>query len=164
MSKWLNKRLLSSTWLKYSTWWFIQPSHRLVMIQSCSLKSHPVSHCVLSDRPAPIPFYTVTFSHQKFRVYWAFQSGEGSSSIWWKSISHFHRASSLGDSTLFPCFILHLISFQHRRAVLGRGMEREAEGKQNSGGCLAPLSSSVKGSRGKDSSVGFLKIIIRFRK
>lgn len=80
------------------------------MIQSCSHKSHLCPHCVFSNRPAPIPFHTVIFSHQKLRVYWAFPSREGSSSIWWRSISHFHRASSLSDSPSFPCFILHLIS------------------------------------------------------
>lgn len=100
------------------------PQASRIMSQSCSHKSHPHSLCVFPDRPAPIPFYTVTFSHQRFGVYWAFPSREGSSSMWWKSISHFHRASSLSDSASFPCFILHLISSQQRHVVLGRELWR----------------------------------------
>ena len=92
------------------------------------MQSQEPSTLCFSHRPTPTPFYTVTFSHQKFRVYWAFQSRGGSSSLWWKPISHFHRASRLSDSIRF-CFILHFISSHHRHVALGRRHgERWAEG------------------------------------
>lgn len=76
-----------------------------------------------------------THSHQEFKVYWAFQNTVGRSSIGWKSVSHFHTASILSDSTWFHCFILclmfsqdhHMVSQRQRGGRIKRDKEESEE-------------------------------------
>lgn len=168
VSSWLNDWLFNKPHLalvQHIPTSFYQPQASRIMIQSCSHKSHPCPHCVFSNRPAPISFHTVIFSHQKFRVYWAFPSREGSSSIWWRSISHFHRASSLSDSPSFPCFILHLISSPRSACGVWRRLGG-SERKRTLEDCLAASFPSAEEVRREGLTVGFfpLKITIIVQK